>query len=88
MEIIEYKEFPNNVLVEMNGKKEIIKFREVSKDGNESLWFTATSFDIACYALKLSTGDIEFKPITLSTEIVTNIKQYKSKYGRITTTCA
>jgi hypothetical protein len=79
MKIIDYTEFPINVLVEdPNGLKDIIRFRIMSKNNGEALWFGASS-ECACYAFIDSNNEYCFKPVTLSTDIVTTIPQFKKK---------
>jgi hypothetical protein len=90
MKIIDYTGFPSNVLVEdLNGFRDIIRFRFMSEDNGEALWYGAVP-EGGCYALVNANDEYQFQPFTLSTEIVTNILQFKHKYGTTntnTTTC-
>jgi hypothetical protein len=82
MKVIDYKEFPINVIIEsQEGFKDVIRFRLISEDDGEALWFGANA-EGGCYALINSNDEYHFQPFTLSTEIVTNIIQFKQKYGR------
>jgi hypothetical protein len=79
MNIIDYTGFPTNVLVEdPNGFKDIIRFRLMSENNEEALWFGASS-ECACYAFIDTNKEYYFKPVTLSTDIVTTIPQFKKK---------
>lgn len=79
MKIIDYTDFPTNVLVEdLNGFKDIIRFRIMSENNGEALWFGASS-ECACYAFIDADNEYYFQPVTLSTDIVTTIPQFKTK---------
>lgn len=79
MKIIDYIGFPSNVLVEdQNGKREVIRFRFQCEDGDEALWFAAST-ECGCYAFINSNNEYYFKPFTLSNDIVTTITQFKNK---------
>lgn len=79
MDIIDYAQFPANVLVQYeNGKKEIIRFRLIEEEKEESLW-SAASTECGCYAFINNKDEYKFQPYTLSTDIVTNITQFKNK---------
>lgn len=82
MKVIDYTGFPHNVIVEdPNGFKDIIRFRLTDNNNGEQLWFGAVP-EGGCYAFINENAETKFYPFTLSTDIVTNINQFKSKYGK------
>jgi len=82
MKVIDYSGFPTNVIVEdPNGFKDIIRFRLTHEDEGQQLWFGAVP-EGGCYAYVNSNNEYHFQPFTLSNDIVTNIKQFKTKYGK------
>ena len=75
LEIINYDEFPNNILSKVGGKWEGFNMNLTKESENQKLYFGVSGGWIV-YALQTNT-DIQFKWIYKSTDIITEIHQWE-----------
>jgi hypothetical protein len=75
LEIINYDEFPNNILSKVGGKWEGFNMHLTKEIENQKLYFGIAKGWMV-YALQTNT-DIQFKWIYKSTDIITEIHQWE-----------